>query len=113
VLVGGSEGGVDSMSAMAAGLASHGVGALVVGLFGAPGLPDQLREVPLEPIAEGSAWLAARPEVDGDRVALLGLSRGSEAVLAAASLIDGLTPGLVVGLSPGSTVWEALTDDGT
>lgn len=113
VLVGGSEGGVDSMSADAAFLANHGVAALVVGLFGAPGLPDSLVEVPLEPIGAGAALVAERAGVDPSAVVLVGISRGSEAVLSAASHLVGLSPGAVVALSPGAVVWEALADDGS
>lgn len=113
VLVGGSEGGVDSMSSMGGLLASHGIAALVVGLFGAPGLPPDLVEVPLEPVEAGWSWLGARPAVDSDRVAVLGLSRGAEAVLAAVAASERLRPSLVVGLSPGSVVWEALDAEGT
>jgi dienelactone hydrolase len=112
VVVGGSEGGVDSMSPLAAALASRGVPALVVGLFGAPGLPEALDEVPLEPLAAGAAWLASHTSLDPARLAAVGLSRGAEAVLAAAARLDGFSPSVVVGLSPGSTVWEALDAEG-
>ena len=113
VLVGGSEGGIDSMSADAASLASTGVAALVVGLFGADGLPTSLDLVPLEPIAAGVSLLAERAGIDATDVALLGISRGSEAVLAAAAALSGLRCAAVVALSPGSVVWESMTEDGS
>ncbi|MCD9623609.1 acyl-CoA thioester hydrolase/BAAT C-terminal domain-containing protein [Rhabdothermincola salaria] len=113
VLVGGSEGGIDSMSANASSLASQGVAALVVGLFGAEGLPTSLDLVPLEPIAAGVSLLAERAAVDPSAISLLGISRGAEAVLAAAAELPGLRCASVVALSPGSTVWESMTDDGS
>jgi hypothetical protein len=112
VVVGGSEGGLDSMSPMAAALASRGVPAVVVALFGAPGLPGDLCEIPLEPVLAGAQWLRGATG-GGDRpLVLVGLSRGAEAVLSAAAHIDGLDPAVVVGLSPGSVVWEALDHEG-
>jgi hypothetical protein len=112
VIVGGSEGGLDSMSPMAAALASRGIPSIVVALFGAPGLPDALVEVPLEPIRAGADWLTAHAGGGSADLAIVGLSRGAEAVLSAAAGIDALQPSVVVGLSPGSVVWEALDADG-
>jgi len=112
VIVGGSEGGLDSMSPMAASLASRGVPAVVVALFAAPGLPDELLEVPLEPVHGAAAWLREATGGTTERLVLVGLSRGAEAVLSAAAHLDGLEPTAVVGLSPGSVVWEAIDEEG-
>lgn len=112
VIVGGSEGGLDSMSPMAAALASRGVPAVVVALFGAPGLPGDLCEIPLEPVLAGAQWLRTATGRADLPLVLVGLSRGAEAVLSAAAHVDGLDPAVVVGLSPGSVVWEALDHEG-
>jgi hypothetical protein len=113
VLVGGSEGGIDSMSASAGLLASCGIAAMVVGIFGAEGLPSAIDVAPLEPIGAGAAALAARSGLAPEAVALLGISRGSEAVLSAAAHLPGLRCSAVIGLSPGSVVWESMAEDGS
>ena len=93
---------------MAALLASHGYAALVVGYFGVPGLPSHPCEIPLEALAAGVRWLAARPEVDRGRLAAAGTSLGAEGVLAMASLTEGLPLKAVVAMSPSSVLWQAL-----
>jgi dienelactone hydrolase len=80
LVVGGSEGGVSGVD-MAALLASHGHPALALGYFGAPGLPRQLRRIPLEYFERGLRWLARQPSVDPGHVTMLGVSRGGEPAL--------------------------------
>jgi dienelactone hydrolase len=78
--VGGSGGGVESVD-VAALLASHGHPTLALGYFGVPGLPSELRRIPLEYFARGLRWLARQPSVDPRRVTMMGASRGAEAAL--------------------------------
>jgi dienelactone hydrolase len=106
VLVGGSEGGFDSLSPDAARLAGRGVVTIVVGLFGAPGLPEHLDRVPLQPIAAGWHWLLGQG-ADPARTAVFGLSRGAEAVLTAASRIPDWRPAAIIAAAPSSVVWGA------
>ena len=113
VLLGGSEGGVDSQFSNAAVLASHGFASLSLGYFGLDGLPAQLVQIPLESIAGGIGWLAAQPEVAADRVAAMAISRGSEGLLATASLVADLPLRSIIAVSPASVSWGALGDDGT
>jgi len=75
---GGSEGGAAS-PLLGILLASHGYDALGLGYFGLPGLPSQLADIPLEYFARALRWLAAQPGVNPARIAVLGVSRGSEA----------------------------------
>lgn len=113
LLVGGSEGGVDSELSNAALLASRGFAALTLGYFGAPGLPDQLVEIPLETFAAGRRWLGEHPAVDPDRVGVLCISRGTEGVLSAAARLPDLSFGGIVAISPSQVSWTAMGDDGT
>ena len=81
LVLGGSEGGLGLSSRRAAHLASQGFAALALAYFGAEGLPPTLANIPLEYFQRALAWLARQPEVQPDRIAVLGISRGSEAAL--------------------------------
>ena len=80
VIFGGSEGGL-STATEAGLLASHGYPTLALAYFGEPGLPQTLQKVPLEYFATALRWLAQQPGVDGRRLVVDGVSRGSEAAL--------------------------------
>jgi dienelactone hydrolase len=87
LLIGGSEGGVSFYAAkMALMLAAHGYPALAVGYFNAPGLPAELRDIPIEYFANAATKLPGP-------VRVVGISRGSEAAL----LLSALYPQLVAG----------------
>lgn len=94
LVLGGSEGGSGNVS-LARLLASHGYPALSIAYFRAPGLPSELRNIPLEYFEGALRWLAARPGVDPDRVMILGYSRGGEAALLVASTYPTLVHGVV------------------
>jgi dienelactone hydrolase len=84
----------------------------VVGYFGADGLPRTLERIPLESFAAGIRALAARPDVDGERIAAMAISTGSEGLLgAAAHFADLLLRGLVA-VSPSHVMWQAIGDQG-
>lgn len=106
LLVGGSEGGL-SMTGEAALLASHGYPALDVAYFGAYGLPRSLQRIPLEYFVRAARWLDRRPGVDGRRLVVYGVSRGTEAALLLAAHFPKLFAGVVV-LSPAATVNPAF-----
>ena len=78
LVLGGSEGGLPG-PLLPALLASHGYPALAVAYFAEPGLPKTLSRIPLEYFAGALRWLARQPGVDPARIAVLGVSRGSEA----------------------------------
>jgi pimeloyl-ACP methyl ester carboxylesterase len=78
LVFGGSEGGL-SFSLLASVLALHGHPTLALAYFNAPGLPQTLSRIRLEYFARALRWLRARPEAGGRRVAVIGVSRGSEA----------------------------------
>lgn len=90
VVLGGSEGGLPSPLLIDM-LAGQGYAVLGVAYFGLPGLPSTLSGIPLEYFARALRWLARQPGVDPAKVAVLGVSRGSEA----AQLLGVHYPGLV------------------
>lgn len=78
LVLGGSEGGLPG-ALLPALLASNGYPALGVAYFAEPGLPKTLSRIPLDYFATALRWLARQPGVDPSRIAVLGISRGSEA----------------------------------
>jgi hypothetical protein len=78
LVFGGSEGGL-SFPLLASVLALHGHPTLALAYFNAPGLPQTLSRIPLEYFARAIRWLRDRPKVGGRRIAVIGVSRGSEA----------------------------------
>lgn len=102
LVFGGSEGGL-STRLLAGQLAAAGFPSLALAYFKEPGLPQTITNVPLEYFENALKWLAAQPQVDPARVAVLGVSRGSEAALLLgvhdASLVHG-----VIALVPSSVV---------
>ncbi|GAA1308280.1 acyl-CoA thioesterase/bile acid-CoA:amino acid N-acyltransferase family protein [Saccharothrix xinjiangensis] len=72
VVLGGSEGGLHELDA--ALLAGHGFAALALAYFGVEGVPADLVEIPLE-------YFAPALDLLGDRVGLVGGSRGGELAL--------------------------------
>lgn len=107
VLIGGSEGGL-STTIQAATIAAHGYPALSLAYFHAPGLPDNLENIPLEYFAAAAQLLQKQPGVDPNRIVLLGISRGSEAALLTAAHFP-LLVHAVIGANPGSESFDGRT----
>jgi dienelactone hydrolase len=78
LVLGGSEGGLSTIP-IAQLYASHGYPALALAYFAEPGLPQNLAEIPLEYFANALRWLRKQPGVDPSKLAVEGISRGSEA----------------------------------
>jgi dienelactone hydrolase len=105
VAFGGSE-GRNSMFDVAATLARHGYPALALAYFHEPGLPQELRDIPLEYFARAVRTLDRQPGVDRRHVVVMGHSRGGELALLLASTFPRLIHG-AVGLVPSANVWPA------
>ena len=106
LVMGGSEGGLDTISGMAADFARQGYAALALAYWREPSLPQTLELVPLEYFDKAVAWLKARPDVDPKGIGAIGWSRGSEAVLLLASRNPDVHA--VVALAPSGVVWKGL-----
>jgi len=98
IVVPGSNGGIpENISQM---LASHGYAILALGYFNAEGLPKSLSNIPLECFQNAMQWLKKQPQVDGNRIALMGHSRGGELVLLLASMFPGEMASVIAYGSP-------------
>lgn len=106
LVVGGSGGNPAIVERFADALAAAGHAALALSYFGAPGLPDELVEIPLETFRNAARWLADRPEVDAQRVVMLGASRGAEAALLAGSVFEEIHG--VIATAPAHVVFQGL-----
>ncbi|WP_199234522.1 acyl-CoA thioesterase/bile acid-CoA:amino acid N-acyltransferase family protein [Kribbella sp. VKM Ac-2568] len=92
---GGSEGGVGALSAPGL-LASHGYPVLDLAYFHAPGVPDNLRNIPLEYFASAARLLARQPGVNPAHVIVMSASRGTEAALLLAQNFPDLVHGAIL-----------------
>lgn len=110
LLLGGSEGGV-GRTYDAALLASHGYPSVALGYFGVPGLPETLRDIPLEYFATAARLLRAQPGADPGAVVVNGYSRGSEAALLLAESYPELVRGAIL-YAPNDTVWSSFPGGG-
>lgn len=106
MILGGSEGGIGKPERSAVDLQKRGISVLMPSYFGAPGQPDQLELVPLETFDRALAWLRARSEVDPDRVAVFGHSKGAEAALLVGVRDQRLRA--VIASAPTSYVWPGI-----
>jgi dienelactone hydrolase len=79
IVLGGAEGGLHESDA--ALLAGHGYAALALALYGLPGVPPTMRDIPLEYAGRALSYLRALPFVDPGRIAVTGGSKGGEAAL--------------------------------
>jgi dienelactone hydrolase len=110
LMLGGSNGGYPYDSA-AQNLADSGYPVFALAFFksfmGQPkGLPKYLANIPLEYFFHAIDWMKKRPEVNPDKIVLMGESRGGELVL----LLGSLRPDVagVIAYSPSNFVWAGL-----
>jgi dienelactone hydrolase len=107
LVFGGAEGGMQQVFT-AALLAAHGYPALTVAYFGSEGLPQQLKDIPLEYFKKAGEILLPSAGVDPEHVLVMGYSRGTEAALLLANDFPDLFHGAVL-YSPSALVNPAST----
>jgi dienelactone hydrolase len=103
LVLSGSNGGI--MWRQAGWLAAHGYVALALGYFRFEDLPPLLEAIPLEYFQRALAWMAKRPEIDAQRIAVLGGSRGGELGLQLGSMFPQI--GAVVAYVPADVRYPA------
>jgi hypothetical protein len=106
LVIGGSDGGPGAPG-VAMLLASHGLAALSLSYFGAPGLPSTLENIPLEYFQKALLWMRSQPDIDPRSVAIYSESRGTEAALFTAASDPKVSA--VVARSPSFTFWSGVT----
>jgi pimeloyl-ACP methyl ester carboxylesterase len=106
VVLGGSEGGVPAPSPTAL-LAGHGIAALGLACWRAPGLPDVMADIDVELVGRGCEWLRAVPGVRDAPPSVMGISRGGELALLAASLMPDRV-GSAISAVGSAVPWGAL-----
>lgn len=104
ILLGGSGGGL-SIDQPAL-LASRGYAVMSLGYFAMPGLPRDLMEIPLEYFGKAIAWMKNHAGVVGDKLAVIGMSRGGELAL----LLGATFPEIkaVVAYVPSGIAWPGI-----
>jgi dienelactone hydrolase len=113
ILLGGSEGGA-MITRGAAPLASHGFAVLALPYYSPkdwqtgkaeiPALPEAFADIAVDRLNEARAWLQARADVDGTRIAIHGTSKGAEFALLAGVHLG--WPSAIVAIVPTDVVWE-------
>ena len=112
IVLHGSEGGSKEAAREAAiRFANLGYAAFALNYFawspaGLTGIPQVLVDVPVEELAIARTWLKAQPGVDGEHVALWGVSKGAELALVGAAQYSWINR--VVACVPSSVVWEGF-----
>ena len=107
LVVGGSEGGLhDQVDRDARALNREGYSVLALSFFRGPGQRAELALVPLELFQRALDWLSEQQEIDAERLAIVGMSKGAEAALLVASHRTDLA--VVVAAVPSSVVWPGL-----
>lgn len=107
IILGGSEGGKhwSTNSPYIRKLLDQGYCVMVLAYFHAPGLPEFLREIPLEYFEEAFHWLSTQKQVIPDDYAVFGHSRGGELALLLASRYPQIKT--VIALAPSSVLFPS------
>lgn len=103
IVLGGSDGGLPSDAEV---FAREGYVVLGLAYFGAPGVPAELSDIPLEYFDRAVGWLKVQPGVDPRRIGLVGTSKGAEAGLLAAARNPEIR--VVVAGAPSSVAWQGI-----
>jgi dienelactone hydrolase len=114
IVLGGSEGGSWAARDDSPRLASRGFAVLGLPYYSPPSgakgereipeLPQAFADIPVERLNAAFEWLQQRDDVDSSRVAVLGISKGAEFVLIAATHFKWIKS--AVAIVPSDVVWE-------
>jgi len=107
ILLGGFEGGIPGDAFT---FARQGYAAFAVAYYGTPPLPQAADQIPVETVSRAVDWLVANPEVDPQRIGIVGISQGSALALLAAARDKRIKTVAVV--SPTAYVWFSPAFDG-
>lgn len=106
IVLGGAEGSNGASLRRALDLATAGFACLALSYFGDDGLEPTLSKIPVERVGEALTWVAAQPHIDGQRLGLVGDSRGGELALIAAANFRQVRA--VAAIVPSGLQWGAL-----
>lgn len=106
IVLGGSEGGIDTSSRVGVTFTGQGYAVLSLAYFAEMGLPQTLEDVPLEYFDKAVEWLKKQPGINPKAIGVVGGSRGSEAALLLASRNRDVRA--VMAFAPSGIVWQGL-----
>jgi len=109
IVLSGSDGGIATANMFGEPLAASGFATMCLAYFAMDGLPRDLSRIPLEYFKKAIDWLRAHPSMDGERLAVFGMSRGGEAALLVGSTFPAITA--VVAIVPSHVVWQGINTD--
>jgi dienelactone hydrolase len=110
LLLGGSEGGIGKGSKRSAlALQGEGFSVLSLSYHRAPGQLPHLELIPLETFSTAITWLQRQAEVDSGRIGIVGVSKGAEAALLAATRDPRIKA--VLAAAPSSVAWQGASFD--
>lgn len=112
LLLGGSEGSLrETRNVYARALAAEGYVVLYASYYMTSEANRSLNTVPMEAFDRALEWMAARAEIDGDKIAIIGHSKGAEAALLIASRHPEIRA--VVAAMPSDVVWQGFDTNAT
>lgn len=120
IVLGGSEGGARTAREVAPALAARGFAVVGLPYYSPaaawnsperelPALPRSFVDIPIDRLNLVRSWLKTRAGVDASRIALLGVSKGAEFALVAASKMPWITA--VAAIVPSDVVWQGWGPD--
>lgn len=119
IVLGGSEGGASAVRQMAVHLGARGFAVLGLPYYSPaswnspvrelPSLPQSFVDIPVDRLQAVHAWLGKRGDVDASRIGILGVSKGAEFALIAASKMPWIRS--VVAIVPSDVVWQGWGPD--
>lgn len=89
-------------------LASHGYTVFSLAYFGIEPLPQRQVEIPLEYFEHALVWMKSQPEVNPNRIAAMGSSKGAEVALILGATFDSIKA--VISFAGSSMAWEGAME---